>query len=176
MLLRDLKERTSMSESGMPQLNTEYFASQIFWLVIFFIILYIVMAKYALPKIANVIETREDIIVQDVEEAENFKKESEITEQGYLHSIKEGKRKPHNIYQTQEINFNFLIEEENNDFEKSSRELMQKFETELEKSAVLANSEQIAYDVSNDIISRVFGENPLVKDTLKDNIKSMVKR
>ena len=51
-----------MSESGMPQLNTEYFASQIFWLVISFIILYIVMAKYALPKIANVIETREDII------------------------------------------------------------------------------------------------------------------
>ena len=73
---------------------------------------------------------------------------------------------------------NLLIEEENNDFEKSSRELMQKFETELEKkkSAVLADSEQIAYDVSNDIISRVFGENPLVKDTLKDNIKSMVKR
>ena len=55
---------------------------------------------------------------------------------------------------------------------------MQQFETELEKkkSAVLADSEQIAYDVSNDIVSRVFGENPLVKDTLKDNIKSMVKR
>ena len=77
-----------MSESGMPQLNTEYFASQIFWLVISFIILYIVMAKYALPKIANVIETREDIIARDIEEAENFKKESEITEQGYLQSIK----------------------------------------------------------------------------------------
>ena len=58
-----------MSESGMPQLNTEYFASQIFWLVISFIILYVVMAKYALPKIANVIETREDIIARDVEEA-----------------------------------------------------------------------------------------------------------
>ena len=50
-----------MSESGMPQLNTEYFASQIFWLVVSFIILYLVMAEYALPKIANVIETREDI-------------------------------------------------------------------------------------------------------------------
>ena len=43
-----------MSESGMPQLNTEYFASQIFWLVISFIILYIVMAKYALPKIVPI--------------------------------------------------------------------------------------------------------------------------
>ena len=167
-----------MSKSGMPQLNTEYFASQIFWLVISFIILYIVMAKYALPKIANVIETREDIIARDVEEAENFKKESEITEQRYLQSIKEAQEKASQYLSNSRNKLNLLNEEENNDFEKSSRELMQKFETELEKkkSAVLANSEQIAYDVSNDIISRVFGENPLVKDTLKDNIKSMVKR
>ena len=73
---------------------------------------------------------------------------------------------------------NLIIEEENSVFEKNSRELMQKFESELEKkkSSILADSEQIAYEVSNDIISRVFGENPLVKDTLKDNIKSMVKR
>ena len=65
-----------MSESGMPQLNTEYFASQIFWLVISFIILYIVMAKYALPKIANVIETREDIIARDVERRPRISKRS----------------------------------------------------------------------------------------------------
>ena len=167
-----------MSESGMPQLNTEYFASQIFWLVISFVILYVVMAKYALPKIANVIETREDIIARDIEEAENFKKESESTETGYLQSIKVAQEKASQYISNSRNKLNLLIEDENNDFEKSSRELMQKFETELEKkkSAVLADSEQIAYDVSNDIISKVFGENPLVKDTLKDNIKSMVKR
>ena len=44
-----------MSESSMPQLNPEFFASQIFWLIISFAILYIVMAKFALPKIADVI-------------------------------------------------------------------------------------------------------------------------
>ena len=55
-----------MSESGMPQLNTEYFASQIFWLIISFIILYVVMAKYALPKIANVITADYDKLVQKV--------------------------------------------------------------------------------------------------------------
>tara|TARA_Y100000768_G_scaffold388088_1_gene382104 strand:- start:9815 stop:10318 length:504 start_codon:yes stop_codon:yes gene_type:complete len=167
-----------MSESGMPQLNTEYFASQIFWLVISFIILYVVMAKYALPKIANVIETRKDIIARDVEEAENYNKESESTEQGYLQSIKEAQEKASKYLLNSRNKLNLLIEEENNDFEKTSRELIQKFETELEKkkSVVLENSEQIAYDVSNDIISRVFGENPLVKDTLKDSIRSMVKR
>ena len=114
----------------------------------------------------------------DVEEAENFKRESEITEQVYQKSIKEAQEKASQYLSNSRKKLNLLIEDENNDFENSSRELMQKFETELEKkkSAVLADSEQIAYDVSSDIISRVFGENPLVEDTLKANIKSMVKR
>ena len=41
---------------------------------------------------------------------------------------------------------------------------------------MLANSEKIAHDVSNDILSTVFGENPLVTDTLADNIKILVKK
>ncbi|MAU56743.1 MAG: hypothetical protein EVA83_02945 [Hyphomicrobiales bacterium] len=167
-----------MSESGMPQLNTEYFASQIFWLVISFIILYVVMSKYALPKIANVIETREDIIARDVEDAENFKKESEITEQGYLQSIKEAQENASNYLSNSRNKLNIFIEEENSVFENESRDLINKFEIELEKkkAAVLANSEKIAHDVSNDILSTVFGENPLVTDTLADNIKILVKK
>ena len=167
-----------MSESGMPQLNTEYFASQIFWLVISFIILYVVMSKYALPKIANVIETREDIIARDVEDAENFKKESEITEQGYLQSIKEAQENASNYLSNSRNKLNIFIEEENGVFENESRDLINKFEIELEKKkgSVLANSEKIAHDVSNEILSMVFGENPLVKDTLADNIKMLVKK
>tara|TARA_B100000900_G_C20289123_1_gene597337 strand:+ start:86 stop:589 length:504 start_codon:yes stop_codon:yes gene_type:complete len=167
-----------MSETGMPQLNTEYFASQIFWLIISFIILYVVMSKFALPKIANIIETREDIIARDVEDAENFKKESEITEQGYLQSIREAQDKASSYLSNSRNKLNQVIEDENNVFENESRELLQKFETELEikKGSVLEKSEQIAYDVSSDIISKVFGENPLMKDTLRDNIKSMVKK
>ena len=122
-----------MSESGMPQLNTEYFASQIFWLVISFIILYVVMSKYALPKIANVIETREDIIARNVEDAENFKKESEITEQGYLQSIKEAQENASNYLSNSRNKLNHLIEEENSVFENESRDLINKFEIELEK-------------------------------------------
>ena len=70
-----------MSESSMPQLNPEFFASQIFWLIISFAILYVVMAKFALPKIADVIESRRDIIARDFEDAEDYKKDSVIIEQ-----------------------------------------------------------------------------------------------
>ncbi|MDC3272998.1 hypothetical protein OAU72_05820, partial [Hyphomicrobiales bacterium] len=59
----------------MPQLDFLTFPSQIIWLFITFTALYIVMAKIALPKLANAIELRRDIIARDLEEAEHFKDE-----------------------------------------------------------------------------------------------------
>jgi len=41
------------SEGGMPQLNTEFWVSQIFWLTIIFGSLYILLSKLVLPKISN---------------------------------------------------------------------------------------------------------------------------
>ena len=47
------------SESGgMPQLNPEFWAAQIFWLVLIFAALYIAISKIFLPRIINVIENR----------------------------------------------------------------------------------------------------------------------
>ena len=46
------------AEEGMPQLNPEYWAAQIFWLILIFSVLYIVIWKIFLPKIVNGIENR----------------------------------------------------------------------------------------------------------------------
>ena len=41
------------AEAGMPQLDPTYWASQAFWLILIFTILYISVAKFYLPKIKN---------------------------------------------------------------------------------------------------------------------------
>ena len=46
------------SEAGMPQLNPEFWAAQIFWLVLVFLSLYLIIWKIFLPKIIYNIETR----------------------------------------------------------------------------------------------------------------------
>ena len=61
----------------MPQLDFATFPSQILWLFLTFAVLYIVMAKIALPKLANAIELSRENIARDLEEAENFRDESE---------------------------------------------------------------------------------------------------
>ena len=65
------------SEGGMPQLNPEFWISQIFWLTLVFGTLYVLLSKFILPKISNNLETRKSQIVENIEAADKQRKESE---------------------------------------------------------------------------------------------------
>ena len=65
------------SESGgMPQLNPEFWISQIFWLTITFGILYIVLSKLILPKISANLEFRKSQVSDNIEAADKQREES----------------------------------------------------------------------------------------------------
>ena len=57
------------AEVGMPQLDPKYWASQAFWLILVFSLLYLSIAKFYLPKIKNNLEERENKIKNDIEDA-----------------------------------------------------------------------------------------------------------
>ncbi len=67
----------------MPQLDASTFPGQIFWLFLTFIILYIVMSRVALPRIALVLEERQKKIDDNLDMAETFKAEAETDSQTY---------------------------------------------------------------------------------------------
>lgn len=69
----------ALAESdGLPQMRqVDTFASQIFWLVVTFGVLYLVMTKVALPRITNVMEERQGKIEGDLARAERLKQEAE---------------------------------------------------------------------------------------------------
>ena len=67
----------SAETGGMPQLNPEFWFSQIFWLTITFGILFIILSKFILPKIRNNLETRKSQIMENIEIADNQKTKSE---------------------------------------------------------------------------------------------------
>jgi F-type H+-transporting ATPase subunit b len=64
----------------MPQLEFATFASQIFWLAVTFGILYLVMAKSALPVVREVLQNRQTRITEDLKKAEKLKEEAESAE------------------------------------------------------------------------------------------------
>ncbi len=61
----------------MPQFDPEFFASQLVWLGIIFVILYLVMSRLVLPRIGEVLEERSERIADDLDKAESLKKEAE---------------------------------------------------------------------------------------------------
>ena len=63
-----LPNQAFSSEAGMPQLNPEFWAAQIFWLVLIFSSLYLVVWKIFLPKITYSIENRKSKVVNDLNE------------------------------------------------------------------------------------------------------------
>ena len=65
------------AEAGMPQLDPTYWASQAFWLILVFVILYIAVSKFYLPKIKDNLDNRENKIKEDIENANRFKDQSE---------------------------------------------------------------------------------------------------
>ena len=72
-----LKEVFAAENGGMPQLNPEFWVSQIFWLTLTFGILYIVLAKTILPNISSNLELRKSQIQENIEAAEKQRIESD---------------------------------------------------------------------------------------------------
>ena len=87
------------SESGgMPQLNPEFWISQIFWLTLVFGSLYILLAKFILPKISNNLETRKSQIVENIGAAEKQREESEKKLKEFEKIILESKLEAKNYF------------------------------------------------------------------------------
>ncbi len=67
----------------MPQLDLSTFPSQIFWLAVFFAVLYLLMAKLAIPKIERVIDKRQRRVEDDLDKAGQMKSEAEAVIAAY---------------------------------------------------------------------------------------------
>ena len=67
----------AQSSGGLPQLHVPHFSPQLIWLAITFGVLYFILSRWSLPRVAEVIEERRDRIQRDLDEAERLKGETE---------------------------------------------------------------------------------------------------
>ena len=147
------------SDTGMPQLNPEFWISQIFWLTLIFGALYVLLSKFILPKISNNLETRKSQIVENIGAAEKQREESDQKIKDYENIINEAKIEAKNIFnQTREK----ILKDINNKKESLKKEIDQeikKAETEIlelkNKSPEKIN--KIAIETSADLIKKIVG-------------------
>jgi len=85
------------AEAGMPQLDPTYWASQAFWLILIFTVLYLTLSNLFIPKIKDNIDSRENKIKDDLDEAQKLKSLTEQKIKEYEQSIENAKKEVQKI-------------------------------------------------------------------------------
>ena len=86
---------SNASGPKLPQLDIETYASQIFWLIVTFLVLYFLVAKIAMPRIAEVLEGRQERIEDDLDKAETLKKEAYLVRIEYEKALSSAREEAH---------------------------------------------------------------------------------
>ena len=71
------------SAPGMPQLDITTFGNQIFWLLVALVVIYFVLSRVALPRIAAILAERQGTITNDIAAAEDLKAKAQAAEAAY---------------------------------------------------------------------------------------------
>ena len=71
------------SSAGMPQLEFSTFGNQIFWLVVTLVVIYLILARVALPRIGGVLAERAGSITNDLARAEELRLQAAEAEKLY---------------------------------------------------------------------------------------------
>jgi len=147
------------SDEGMPQLNPEFWVSQIFWLTIIFGSLYILLSKLILPKISNNLEARKSQIAENIEAAEKQRNESDQKLKDYEKVINNAKIEAKNIFHQTREKILRDINNKKKSLEKKIDEEVNKAEKEIldfkKKSPEKIN--KIAIETSADLIKQIIG-------------------
>jgi F-type H+-transporting ATPase subunit b len=153
------KEVFAAESGGMPQLNPEFWVSQIFWLTLTFGILYIVLSKLILPKISANLELRKSQIQENIEAAEKQREDSELKLKEFEEIILKSKSQAKNIFKEtrekalKDIDFKreTLEKQIDDEIKKAEKEI-----NELKKTAPEKIS-KIAIETSSEILKNLIG-------------------
>jgi len=152
-------EAFAAESGGMPQLNPEFWVSQIFWLTITFGILYVILSKFILPKISANLEIRKSQILENIEAAEKQREESELKIVEYEKIVQNSKNEAKSYFkQAREKvlkDINFKKDALNNELNLE----IQKAESEIQelKDRAPDKINKIAVEISGDLLRQLIG-------------------
>ena len=167
------------AEAGMPQLDPKYWASQAFWLILVFTVLYISVAKFYLPKIKNNLDNRENRIKDDLDDANKFKELSETKLKDYEKILEEAKKE---VIKIQIESKNLLdkdIRTKKDAIEKEIEKEILKAQKEINdlKRNSISDIQKISENIASNIIEAISGDKlnessirAVVEDISKKNL------
>ena len=153
------KEVFAAESGGMPQLNPEFWISQIFWLTLTFGVLYIILSKIILPRISANLELRKSQIQENIEAAEKQRENSEMKLKEYENIILKSKLEAKNIFKEAREKVIKDINSKKEILDKQLDEELVKVDQEIMvlKNNAPAKINKIAIETSSEIIKKLIG-------------------
>ena len=165
------------AEAGMPQLNPKYWASQAFWLILVFTILYISIAKFYLPKIKNNLDNRENRIKDDLEDANKFKELSESKQKEYEKILEDAKKEINKIHVESKNTLDKDINTKKQSIEKEIEKEISKAQKEISdlKKNSISDIQRISENIASNIIEKISGDK-LNESSIKATVEDISKK
>ena len=165
------------AEAGMPQLDPKYWASQAFWLILVFTALYLTLSNLFIPKIKDNIDSRENKIKDDLDEAQKLKNLAEKKLKEYEQSIEDAKKEVQKIILESKNELNSQIQNKKKEFEKGIENEIKNAEKEIEdlKKDSLKSISIISEEMTSKVIEQISGE-PLNQSSIKAAILEATKK
>ena len=159
------------SETGMPQLNTEFWTAQVFWLILIFSGLYLIIWKIFLPKITYSIENRKSRIVSDLNEAQKLKENAEKKLKEYKEIIKNSQSEAQKIINDSKKKLDIDIKIKKEKFSDEIENELISIEKEIKdlKKSSISNISKIATETSVEVINQIIDT-----EVNKSNVSAIV--
>jgi F-type H+-transporting ATPase subunit b len=145
-----------------PPFNKETFASQLVWFVVFFVALYVLIGRFAIPRLGGIIEARRGRIEGDLAEANRLKEQSDAALMAYEKSLAEARNRAQTLANETRDKLNAEAEEARKKLENELNSKLADAEKTIAatKTAAMANVRGIAVDTASAIVHRLIGAAP----------------
>ena len=151
----------------MPQLNPEFFVSQLFWLIVTFSFLLVFLWRISLPRIGNVLEKRERKISEDLTAAKELQVEAEKIQDAIENQLKQARADASDMIKTSSLSLqdkaqveltkldkelDAKIEQSAETIEKNKNKSVSQIQSQINEITKLTLSKVVSFDISNDEI------------------------
>jgi F-type H+-transporting ATPase subunit b len=154
------------AKHAFPPFESQHFPSQVFWLAVTFILLYVLMSRIALPRIGSIFAARAKRISDDLAAANRFKEQSEAANTAYQKSLADARARAQGIAADTREQQAAQAAATNKKLEAQLHEKLAAAEQSIAatRNAAMGNVGSIAAETAAAIVERLIGTAPATAD------------
>jgi F-type H+-transporting ATPase subunit b len=150
------------AQHGFPPFESEHFPSQLVWLAISFVLLYVLMSKIALPRIGSILAERNRLVSEDLAAAERLKEQSNAAHAAYEKALHDARNRAQTIASSTREQQAREAEALHKRLEAQFHDRFAAAEQSIAKSRAVAmgSVRAIAGETASAIVERLIGQSP----------------